>query len=95
MSQINYKLSDYTTGTNTYKAILAQDKANKSAGDAEEDEAAEEKLDADEVTDIIVNFLACESSLAHSSLDEIRELQQKYCSSEGFEKTYEYFFNLS
>lgn len=66
--------------------------ANKGA---EDDEAAEGKLDADEVMDIITNYLACESSLAHSSMEEIKELQESYCAGAGFEKTYEFFFNLS
>lgn len=55
----------------------------------------EEALDQDEITDITTNFLACQSSMQTSSQKDVHDFMQKYCNDEAFEKTYEYYFNLS
>lgn len=52
-----------------------------------------ETLDEDEIMDTLTNFLACSSNQKESSQAAVNEIS-KYCGA-GFEKTYEYFFNLS
>ena len=61
MSQINYKLADYNKSIESYVGILE-------SNDNDEMEN-ETKLDADEIMDIITNYLACQSSIGHSSLE--------------------------
>jgi len=49
-------------------------------------------LEADEVSDIIVNYLACQSSTSSKSTEEVKKVMAQFS---GFDQTYEYFFNLS
>lgn len=80
MSQINYKLSEYDKSVATYQEIL--------------DDGTNE-LDQDEVADIVTNYLACQSSNLGSSTQQVEKFISKYCESPQFEKTYEFYFNLS
>jgi HD superfamily phosphohydrolase len=50
-------------------------------------------LDQDEVADILTNYLACQSSNRAANTKEVESFLSKY--SDSFEKTYEYYFNLS
>ena len=81
LSQVNYKLSEYKKAMATYVNILAESQR----GDGE-------RLEADEVSDIIVNYLACQSSTSGECLAEI---QKVIGNNKGFDETYEYYFNLS
>lgn len=51
LSQVNYKLSEYEKAMKTYLGILSDNQAGNG-----------EQLEADEVSDVIVNYLACQSS---------------------------------
>jgi translation initiation factor 2B subunit (eIF-2B alpha/beta/delta family) len=88
MSQIKYKLSDYQASMKNYVEILQQDKDGG-------DQIGEENLEGNEIMDIITNYLACESAIGKSSVQEIQNLVDTYCSRDDVEKTYEFFFNLS
>ena len=50
-------------------------------------------LDQDEVADIATNYLACQSSIGNRQ--EVEKFIAKYCENSSFEKTYEFYFNLS
>ena len=50
-------------------------------------------LDQDEVADIATNYLACQSSIGNKQ--DVEKFIAKYCESSSFEKTYEFYFNLS
>ena len=96
MSQIKYKLSDYDSSMGIYTAILDKDaKEGVPADQIQQEDGAEGKLEADEIMDIITNYLACQSSIGHSSIEEIQGLLQNYCNGDTYEKTYEFFFNMS
>lgn len=76
MSQINYKLSEYSKCVKAYQDIL------------------EGSNDQDEVADILTNYLACQSNNLEAKSQDIEKFIQRY--GEGnFEKTYEFYFNLS
>jgi len=69
MSQINYKLADYDKSISSYVGILESNDNDEMEG--------ESKLDADEIMDIITNYLACQSSIGRSSLDQIQSIITK------------------
>ena len=77
MSQINYKLCEYEKAMKTYLNILIDNKS---------------EIESEDVSDIIVNYLACQSSIGTGSNEEIEQTLKPF---EGFEMTYEYYFNLS
>jgi tetratricopeptide (TPR) repeat protein len=81
LSQVNYKLSEYNKAMETYVNILAESQRGEG-----------EKLEADEVSDIIVNYLACQSCTSDECLAQIQKVIDQ---NKGFDETYEYFFNLS
>lgn len=59
---INYKLSEYSKAANTYVSVLEESK---------------EELENEDVSDIVVNYLACQGSLKQSSLESIKFIQNK------------------
>ena len=77
MSQIHYKLGEYTKAISLYLNILVENK---------------EEIESDDVSDIIVNYLACQSSLPNAQIKEVQETLTKF---KDFEMSYEYHFNLS
>ena len=48
-------------------------------------------MDVEDASDIVVNYLACQSSLLTESTQDV----EKSLPSFAFEKSYEYHFNLS
>jgi len=71
MSQVKYKLSDYQASMKNYICILKQDKDAGNEANQISSSAGEENLEGDEIMDIITNYLACESSIGQSSIEEI------------------------
>jgi len=67
MSQLKYKLSDYKDSMKYYVKILQQDIEGG-------EQIGEENLEGNEIMDIITNYLACESTLGSSSIEEIQNL---------------------
>lgn len=74
---INYKLSEYQKSVQAYQSVLQDHRGD---------------LEAEDVSDILVNYLACQSSQATTSLEEVNKLVSDY---QGAAETYEYLFNLS
>ena len=60
-----YKLGEYAKAVESYESVLASNAS------------AEEPLDADEITDIITNYLACQSQSAQS-IGQVEDLLKKY-----------------
>lgn len=52
----------------------------------------DQDIDTQDKSDIIVNLLACENCQSGSNLDSILKLIEQQ---QGYDKTYEYYFNLS
>ena len=82
LAQINYKLCEYEKAMALYVQILEENQMPES----------EDKLEADEVSDIVVNYLACHSSTSQQSSADVEKFISRF---HGFEETYEYSFNLS
>lgn len=76
-SQVNYKLAEYSKAMQTYISILNDNKG---------------EIENEDISDIMVNYLACLGSTGDGSADHALNMFKEY---DGLDKTYEYFFNLS